>query len=79
MRNQQQKDIWKIPKYLEILEPFLQINTWAKEKIRGEIRKYFELNENEHSEWLKLLSRVRLFVTPWTVVYQDPPSMGFSR
>ena len=28
---------------------------------------------------LKSLSRVRLFVTPWTVAYQDPPSMGFSR
>ena len=23
------------------------------------------------------LSRVRLFVTPWTVAYQAPPSMGF--
>ena len=22
---------------------------------------------------------VRLFVTPWTVAYQAPPSMGFSR
>ena len=29
--------------------------------------------------YVKLLSRVRLFVTPWTVVYQAPPSMGFSR
>ena len=27
----------------------------------------------------KLLSRVRLFVTPWTAAYQAPPSMGFSR
>ena len=25
------------------------------------------------------LSDVRLFVTPWTVAYQAPPSMGFSR
>ena len=25
------------------------------------------------------LSRVRLFVIPWTVAYQAPPSMGFSR
>ena len=24
-------------------------------------------------------SLVQLFVTPWTVVYQAPPSMGFSR
>ena len=28
---------------------------------------------------MKLLSRVRLFTTPWTVAYQAPPSMGFSR
>ena len=28
---------------------------------------------------MKLLSRVRLFETPWTVAYKTPPSMGFSR
>ena len=28
---------------------------------------------------VKTLSRVRLFVTPWTAVSQAPPSMGFSR
>ena len=28
---------------------------------------------------VKLLSRVRLFATPWTVAYQDSLSMGFSR
>ena len=28
---------------------------------------------------VKLLSRVRLFATTWTVAYQAPPSMGFSR
>ena len=28
---------------------------------------------------LKSLSRVRLFVTPWTVAYQALPSMEFSR
>ena len=27
---------------------------------------------------VKLLSHVRLFVTPWTAAYQAPPSMGFS-
>ena len=31
------------------------------------------------SEWAKSLSRVQLFVTPWTVAHQVPPSMGFSR
>ena len=28
---------------------------------------------------VKSLSRVQLFATPWTVAYQDPLSMGFSR
>ena len=28
---------------------------------------------------VKSLSRVRLFVTPWTVAYQDSLSLGFSR
>ena len=28
---------------------------------------------------MKSLSRVRLFATPWTVAYQVPLSMGFSR
>ena len=28
---------------------------------------------------VKSLSRVRLFATPWTVAYQAPPSMGFSK
>ena len=28
---------------------------------------------------VKSLSHVRLFVTPWTVAHQAPPSMGFSK
>ena len=28
---------------------------------------------------VKSLSRIGLFATPWTVAYQAPPSMGFSR
>ena len=28
---------------------------------------------------VKSLSCVQLFVTPWTVAHQTPPSMGFSR
>ena len=28
---------------------------------------------------MKSLSHVRLFATPWTIAYQAPPSMGFSR
>ena len=31
------------------------------------------------SSEVKSLSRVHLFATPWTVAYQAPPSVGFSR
>ena len=35
---------------------------------------------NSRRKWKrKSLSRVRLFATPWSVAYQAPPSMGFSR
>ena len=33
----------------------------------------------QHIVKVKSLSRVRLFVTPWSVAYQAPPSMGFSK
>ena len=32
-----------------------------------------------HWSEVKSLSRVRLFMTPWTVAHQAPPSVGFSR
>ena len=37
------------------------------------------LNYGSEEEEVKLLSCVWLFVTPWTVAHQAPPSMGFSR
>ena len=39
------------------------------------------LRENTQimSEWVKSLSHVQLFTTPWTVAHQLPLSMGFSR
>ena len=45
---------------------FLQLNL---EAVKGKKKK----------KKVKLLSRVRLFATPWTVANQAPPSMGFSR
>ena len=35
--------------------------------------------KNRMKEKAKSLSHVQLFVTPWTVAYQAPPSMGYSR
>ena len=37
------------------------------------------LEEKWRSEEVTLLSRVRLFSTPWTIAYQAPLSIGFSR
>ena len=41
--------------------------------------KPYEKGESERKIKMKSLSCVRLFVTSWTVAYQAPPSMGFSR
>ena len=35
--------------------------------------------KSESERKVKLLSRVQLFATPWTVAYQAPRSMGFSK
>ena len=37
--------------------------------------------QSKHKDKVKVksLSRVRLLATPWTVAYQAPPSVGFSR
>ena len=48
---------------------------WSGLPFPSPVRKY---EVSEASE-LKSLSRVRLFVTPWTVAYQAPPSVEFSR
>ena len=38
-----------------------------------------DIQENELCSEVKLLSRVRLFTIPWTVAYEAPLSMEFSR
>ena len=39
----------------------------------------FTTSSTRERKKVKLLSRVQLFATPWTVAYQAPLSMGFSR
>src|SRR5574340_70981 len=41
--------------------------------------KYNQMITKMQKQESKLLSCVQLFATPWTVAYQVPPSMGFSR
>ena len=40
---------------------------------------YIKEITNKETKKVKSLSCVRLFAIPWTVAYQAPPSMGFSR
>ena len=40
---------------------------------------YMESERYKVKVKVKSLSCIRLFATPWTVAYQAPPSMGFSR
>ena len=59
----------------------------TKEELQGEptaSAAEFMVPDPEAASWAPLSAvcqhcRVRLFVTPWTVAYEAPPSMGFSR
>ena len=53
--------------------PSLNLLTWPFFQTEN-----LSMNEMKWSE-VKLLRLVWLFVTPWTVAYWAPPSMGFSR
>ena len=56
-------------------EEALQIAVKSREvKGRGEKERYTHLNQFSS---VQSLSRVPLFATPWTAVYQAPPPMGF--
>ena len=49
---------------------------WEKDRTQ---RAFLLISLQYEQPEVKLLSRVQLFATPWTVAYQAPPSMGFSR
>ena len=51
---------------------------WSTEEGKGKPLQYSCL-ENPMKVKVKSLSRARLFATPWTVAYQAPLSMRFSR
>ena len=53
----------------------LEGKPWWEEWL--EMRPMWHWLDGRH-EPVKLLSRVQLFATPWTVAYQAPPSMEFS-
>ena len=48
--------------------------------LQARTREWVAISFSNAWKWkVKLVSRVRLFVTPWTAAYQAPPPMGFSR
>ena len=50
------------------------MNTAGKERV-GQLKTV----ALTYTHKVKSLSRIQLFATPWTVAYQAPPSMAFSR
>ena len=52
---------------------------WCHPTISFSVIHFFPCLQSFLVSKVKSLSRVRLFVTPWTVAYQAPLSMGFSR
>ena len=68
-------------------ESVITINTTQNNEIRisgQKLRKYMKnrINPNDSNnaiEWVKSLSCVGLFATPWTMAYQASQTMGFSR
>ena len=58
-----------------LLTIFMSLNILSHLMCDNFIVFYYEVKWSE----MNSLSRVQLFATPWTVVCQAPPSMGFSR
>ena len=65
------------------LEKILMLGKTEGRRRRGwqRMRWLDGITDSMNMKWseVKSLSRVRLFAAPWTVAYQAPPSMGFSR
>ena len=75
---------------LSKLQEFIDREAWPAaihevSKSQTQLSDWLELNWNAYTfnylkfKWVKSLSHVWLFATPWTVAYQAPPFMGFSR
>ena len=45
--------------------------------LKAEVNQFYE--DLQDLQKVKSLRHVHLFVTPWTVAHQAPPSMGFTR
>ena len=73
--------------HIWIIEGRQNINIWTEDQVQIHMKKLVN-NEQKITEEkiqmtskvkVKSLSRAQLFATAWTVAYQAPLSMGFSR
>ena len=71
------KIIYIPPSHLICFSHHLHFNEWCS-GLNNEPPKILRPCEKVKVK-VKLFSRVWLFETPWTIAYQAPPSMGFSR
>ena len=72
--------IFQTVNYFHIIYIVLGIISHPEIKYRRGFKYRAEVICKHWVKWVrKSLSRVQLFATPWTVAYQVPPSMGFSR
>ena len=86
MTMKTRQNLWAAAKAV-LREKFIAIQSYLKKKEKRQIGYLIlhlkQLGKEEqrkiHRRKGKSLSHIRLFVTPWTVAYQAPPSMGFSR
>ena len=73
------------PSYLTSMQnTSCEMPGWTKHKLESRLPGEISITSDTQMKpplWQKVksLSRVRLFATPWTVAYQAPLSMGFSR
>ena len=83
-QNPKNKQTMKQKQYCNKFNKNFKNGLYPKKKKKPTAGRHF-LGQNSSpfalSPWseVKSLSRVRLFATPWTIAYQAPLSMGFSR
>ena len=71
------EDLWNLLAYKKSWKPYESMRNFMKQsKLRTS---YIWLLKDTWITYMKSLSHVRLFATPWTAAHQGPPSMGFSR
>ena len=74
---------WQIDKEtMETVRNFIFLGSKSLQMVSAamKLKDTCSLEEKLWPTWkVKSLSHVWLFATPWTVAYQAPPSMGFSR